>query len=142
MFHETWRLSGQTSFKARKDFRVHHFTSTYHSGKIATQWYWITPFLFELQHCNVSLSFDKIQLPILKHSQSNNLISYVQLKNNTYQLIWNMFWYTSFRPQNSKSFRPFQHKIMFQSCFNIISISCFSHVSTFYQFHRNMLWYQ
>jgi hypothetical protein len=105
-------------------------------------------FYVNLQHCNVSLSFDKIQLTIIKCSQSINLISSVQLKSNMYQFMWNMFRYMSFHPQNSRSFKPFQQKIMFKSCFNIISIPCFSHisivsfhVSTFYQFQRNMLGY-
>jgi hypothetical protein len=49
--------------------------------------------------------------------------------------MWNMFWYTSFYPQNSKSFKPFQQKNMFFSCFNIMLVPCFNHVSALYQFH-------
>ncbi len=44
-------------------------------------------FYLNLQHCNVSLSFDKIQLAIVKCSQSINLISNVQLKINPYQFM-------------------------------------------------------
>ncbi len=38
-----------------------------------------------LQHCNVSLNFDKIQLVIVKRSQSISLIFNVQLKSSSYQ---------------------------------------------------------
>ncbi len=64
--------------------------------------------------------------------QSISLIFSVQLKSNPYQFMWNMFQYTSICFRNSKSFRPLQQKIMFQSCFNIISVPCFNHVSTVY----------
>jgi hypothetical protein len=41
-------------------------------------------FYLNLQHYNVSLNFDKIQLTIVKRAQSINLIYSVQLKNNMY----------------------------------------------------------
>jgi len=41
-------------------------------------------FYLNMQHCNVSLSFDKIKLIIVKHSQNINLIFSVQLKSNPY----------------------------------------------------------
>jgi hypothetical protein len=41
-------------------------------------------FYLNLQHYNVSLNFDKIQLTIVKWSQSINLISSVQLENSMY----------------------------------------------------------
>jgi hypothetical protein len=41
-------------------------------------------FCLNLQHWNVSLSFENIQLAIVNHSQNINLISNVQLKNNPY----------------------------------------------------------
>jgi hypothetical protein len=47
MSHKIWRPISQTSFEAREDTRVPHFIGTYHSREIATQWYWITPSLFE-----------------------------------------------------------------------------------------------
>jgi hypothetical protein len=47
MFHKTWRPNSQTSFETIEDFQAFRFIRTYHLGKIATQWYWITPFLFE-----------------------------------------------------------------------------------------------
>jgi hypothetical protein len=48
-------------------------------------------FYLNLQPCNVSISFDKIQLAIVKCSQNINLIFNVQLKCNLYQFMWNMF---------------------------------------------------
>jgi len=42
-------------------------------------------FYLNLQHCNVSLSFNKIQL--IKCSQSISLISSVQLKSSPYQFM-------------------------------------------------------
>jgi len=50
-------------------------------------------FYLNLQHCNVSLSFNKIQLIIVKCLQNISLISSVQLKSSPYQFMWNMFWY-------------------------------------------------
>jgi len=47
MPHETWKPNSQTSFKAKEDSQAPHFVGTYHLGGIATQWYQITPFLFE-----------------------------------------------------------------------------------------------
>jgi hypothetical protein len=44
-------------------------------------------FYLNLQHCNVSLNFDKIQLAIVKCLQNINLISSVQLKINLYQFM-------------------------------------------------------
>ncbi len=41
-------------------------------------------FYLNLQYCNVSLNFDKIQLTIVKQSQSINLISSDELKSSLY----------------------------------------------------------
>jgi hypothetical protein len=41
-------------------------------------------FNLNLQHCNVFLTFNKIQLTIIKCSQNISLISSVQLKSNSY----------------------------------------------------------
>jgi hypothetical protein len=41
-------------------------------------------FYLNLQHCTISLSFNKIQLTIVKHSHIISLISNVQLKSNPY----------------------------------------------------------
>ncbi len=65
-------------------------------------------FYLNLQHCNASLSFNKIQLAIVKCLQSISLISNIPLKSNPYQFMWNMFRYTCFHPRNSRSFKPFQ----------------------------------
>jgi hypothetical protein len=53
-------------------------------------------FYLNLQHGNVSLSFNKISLTIIKCSQRINLIFIVQLKSRPYQFMWNMFWYNEF----------------------------------------------
>ncbi len=75
-------------------------------------------FYLNLQHYNVSLSFNKVQLIIVKCSQIISLISSVQLKSSPYQFMRNMFLYKIFfDPRNSKSFKLFQQKIMFQSSF-------------------------
>jgi hypothetical protein len=41
-------------------------------------------FYLNLQHCNVSLSFDNTLLVITKHLQNISLTSHVQLKSNLY----------------------------------------------------------
>jgi hypothetical protein len=58
--------NNQISFETREDFQVPHFAKTYHLGEIATC-SGIRSHLFylKLQHCNVSLSFNKIQLTIV-----------------------------------------------------------------------------
>jgi len=126
--HETWRLSSQTSFEARKDFRAHHFAEIHHSEEITTQWYWITPFLFESPTLQYFHKFWQNPITIVKCSHNISLIFHVHLKSSLYQFMWNMFRFTSYRPQNSKNFKPFQQKIMFRSCFNNI-IPCFNILS-------------
>jgi hypothetical protein len=82
-------------------------------------------FYLKLQHRNVSLSFDKIQLTIVKCLQSTSLISNVQLKHvSIYLSIPNIPKVSNFSNKN----------IMSPSYFNILSVPCFSHVSTFYHF--------
>jgi len=79
-------------------------------------------FYLNLQHCNVSLSFNKIQL--IKCSQSISLISSVQLKSSPYQFMWNMFWYI-FKKIWSPKFQTFPTK-------NHVSIIILNYIPCFY----------
>jgi len=76
---KTWRPSSQTSFETREDSQAFCFVKIINQEKSQHNGIGSHLFYLNLQHCNVSLSFNKIKLVIVKHLQNIGLIFNVQV---------------------------------------------------------------